>query len=78
MDADGEVVTIKGAIVTSSDAHGYEGKHVTILGKLAKQSGDFEKMLAGPSFPEGYTGNGLISWNPYGPYMFSPFFIQDA
>lgn len=78
VDADGEVVTIKGAIVPSSDAHGYEGKHVTILGKLAKQSGDFEKMLAGPSFPEGYTGNGLISWNPYGPYMFSPFFIQDA
>ena len=35
VDADGEVVTIKGAIVTSSDAHGYEGKHVTILGKLA-------------------------------------------
>lgn len=78
VNSEGEVTTLRGVIVPDSDVQGYQGKHVTILGKLSKQSGSFEKILSGPDFPEGYTGKGLISWNPYGPYMFSPFFVQDA
>ena len=45
VNSEGEVTTLRGVIVPDSDVQGYQGKHVTILGKLSKQSGSFEKIL---------------------------------
>ncbi len=79
IDESGNVLTFQAAVVPYNDVKDYYNKRVTILGALSKQDDEsFQTEIYGPYKPEGYKGNGLIAWNPYGPYIFFPYFINEA
>ena len=84
----GQAATIEAMIIPKNDVDEYlwttlQGRkmafdylfsHVSIQGRLSFLSGEqFETEVYGPYKPEGYTGPGVIIWNPYEPYMLSAF-----
>lgn len=84
----GQAATIEAMIIPTNDVNEYlwttlQGQktvndylfsHVSIQGRLSFLSGEqFETEVYGPYKPEGYTGPGVIIWNPYEPYMLSAF-----
>ncbi|MCR4607376.1 MAG: toll/interleukin-1 receptor domain-containing protein [Oscillospiraceae bacterium] len=79
VDENGNVLTFQATVVPYNDVKDYFNKRLTILGVFSKQDDEsFQTEIFGPYKPEGYKGNGLISWNPYGPYIFFPYFINET